>query len=288
MTLPRSRRRRALAVRVRRWTSATLPTLLISITLAAQQAPQQTPVFRGGITIVPLTVTVLDKNGKPVTDLKQSDFTVLEDGVAQQIKTFSAEELKAGEAPSEDSAVTLARPAPFSDAAPATRRAFLLVLGYGHVQATAKAADGALEFIRGRLLPQDLVAVVAFNRATTFSANHELVAAAVERFKDTHVGIVERIDVTIDATRLTFAQNGDRRVAALDFKAFCGDDRGAVVGEIDDTLDINLADGEYQRVLKSGFRTTVRVPVTGDAKYVKVLVYDFRADLLGTAAVKLK
>ena len=31
-----------------------------------QTPPQPRPTFRGGITIVPLNVTVLDKNGKPV------------------------------------------------------------------------------------------------------------------------------------------------------------------------------------------------------------------------------
>ena len=41
-----------------------------------QQAPQQPPVFRGGTTVVPLTVTVVDATGQPVKDLTPSDFTV--------------------------------------------------------------------------------------------------------------------------------------------------------------------------------------------------------------------
>ena len=55
---------------------------------SAQQPPQ--PTFRTGVTIVPVDVRVLDRNGKPVTDLKQSDFVVLEDGSPQDIRFFSA------------------------------------------------------------------------------------------------------------------------------------------------------------------------------------------------------
>ena len=177
---------------IRQHTSWSLA-VLVTAALGAQQTPQQTPVFRGGITIVPLTVTVLDKNGKPVTDLTQTDFTILEDGTKQQIKTFFADALRPQE-PTADSQSPAVPRSPFTQAKPANRRTFLLVLGYGHVQAPVKAADGALEFIRERLLPQDLVAVIAFNRATNFQTNHELAAATVERFKERHANIVERID----------------------------------------------------------------------------------------------
>src|SRR4051812_39821194 len=46
--------------------------------IQGQVAGQDQPVFRAGTTIVPLTVTVLDRNNHPVTDLKQGDFTILE------------------------------------------------------------------------------------------------------------------------------------------------------------------------------------------------------------------
>ena len=55
-------------------------TLIVGAVLFAQTpAQQQTPpVFRGGTTVVPLTVTVVDQSGAPVKDLKASDFTVYE------------------------------------------------------------------------------------------------------------------------------------------------------------------------------------------------------------------
>src|SRR5688500_15080928 len=45
-----------------------------------QQPPEgEQPVFRGGINFVRVDVIVTDKQGNPVTDLKQQDFEVAED-----------------------------------------------------------------------------------------------------------------------------------------------------------------------------------------------------------------
>ena len=41
-----------------------------------------------------MDVRVYDKSGKPVTDLKQSDFRVTEDGVPQTISDFSLEDVE--------------------------------------------------------------------------------------------------------------------------------------------------------------------------------------------------
>ena len=43
----------------------------------------------------------------------------------------------------------------------------------------------------------------------------------------------------------------------------------------------------HQRLLKDGIRYTGHVPITGDVKSVKVIVYDYRADLIGSAVVKI-
>src|SRR5580765_4288880 len=56
-----------------------------------QPPPQQPPLaYRTRTTLVPIDVRVLDKNGKPVTDLTEKDFIVFEDGIRQDIRTFSA------------------------------------------------------------------------------------------------------------------------------------------------------------------------------------------------------
>jgi len=60
---------------------------------SSDQAPGQkpTPAIRVTTQTVPLTVTVSDKKHNFITDLSQSDFRVLENGVPQDVRFFSAE-----------------------------------------------------------------------------------------------------------------------------------------------------------------------------------------------------
>src|SRR5438270_5818299 len=56
----------------------------------ATRSAQQVPVFRGGIDLVNVGVTVTDKKGSLVTDLTPDDFEIYEDGHKQTIRYFSA------------------------------------------------------------------------------------------------------------------------------------------------------------------------------------------------------
>src|SRR6187551_3204867 len=71
--------------------------------------PQTPPVFRGGTDVVPLTVTVTDKNGAPVRDLKASDFTVIENKSRREIVNFFPQELAPETGPVPVGEVTPAR-----------------------------------------------------------------------------------------------------------------------------------------------------------------------------------
>jgi hypothetical protein len=54
------------------------------------------------------------------------------------------------------------------------------------LQDPTKGLDATLRFVRDRLLPQDQVAVMAWNRATDFSADKTKAATIIERFKAKH------------------------------------------------------------------------------------------------------
>lgn len=53
------------------------------------QPPPQAPTFRAGVTLVTTDVIPRDAGGRFVSDLSKDNFTVLEDGVAQSIASFS-------------------------------------------------------------------------------------------------------------------------------------------------------------------------------------------------------
>jgi len=159
------------------------------------QVSQQTPqaAFRSRITMVPLDVRVLDRDGRPVTDLRQEDFTITEDGVSQAIRHFSTLSLTA-ETPATEAQPALRRvTATPADLAPQNRRVFLLVLGRGRMKGPSKELPALLDFLRTRLLPQDQVAVLAFNRATDFTTNHESLARFVDGYRDRHEKIEQML-----------------------------------------------------------------------------------------------
>ncbi len=181
-----------------RMRTAALAAMLAALAVAAhptlsaregQQQPQP-PVFRSAVTLVPIDVRVVDKTGRPVTDLKREEFTVIEDGVKQEIRHISLQTFATTDTAPGSKLQVKEEAISFE---PQANRIFLIVLGRGKLLEPSKAVDALLRFVRERLLPQDQVAVFAYNRATTFTSDHEQIARVIERFKTEH----EQIDFEI-------------------------------------------------------------------------------------------
>jgi Ca-activated chloride channel family protein len=70
---------------------------LLGSGFAGAQAPAPTPgrlaVFKTGVDVVNLAVTVTDPKGRFITDLGEGDFEVLEEGVPQPLTIFTREDL---------------------------------------------------------------------------------------------------------------------------------------------------------------------------------------------------
>ena len=164
--------------------------LLLPLITRAQQtpAPQRTPpLIRSQITAVPVDVRVLDRDGKPVTGLTAADFTVLEDGVPQVIRHFSERTFTPEPIPAGTPAMQPQLRAAGNDTAAASnRRVFLIILGRGRHQVVSKYVESLSEFIGKQLMPQDLVAVMAWNRATDFTNDHALIARILTRYRAEH------------------------------------------------------------------------------------------------------
>ncbi len=149
----------------------------------------QQPTFRGSTLVVPLDVRVTDRNGRPITDLTAADFTVIEDKIPQRITQFVVQTYE----PGEPKPLSIGTRFMDAQAAPPTQRTFLLVLGRGRLQYPGKGVDGAIHFVKNRLLPQDHVAVLALGRATPFTTDHGRILTVLERFKAQH----EDVEATI-------------------------------------------------------------------------------------------
>jgi VWFA-related protein len=179
-------------MRARRVPSTGLGILVLAAALAAQgpppaQAPPQP--FRSRVIVVPVDVRVVDRNGKPIADLKPEDFTVTEDGVPQTIVHFSFQTL------TPETGEVADRPPDFRQPLGETitaqnKRIFLIVLGTGRQVGPVKGVEAALKFMKERLLPQDQVAILAYNRATDFTTDHTRAIETLQRYREKH----ERIE----------------------------------------------------------------------------------------------
>ena len=62
--------------------------IAIGVVLATSQtaAQQPSPTFRGGIDVLTVEASVLDRDGKPITDLAAGDFIVTLDGKPRRVR----------------------------------------------------------------------------------------------------------------------------------------------------------------------------------------------------------
>ncbi len=163
--------------------------VLLLVALCQSPVPQtQAPVFKGRLDLIRTEVSVIaNKTGEPVTGLQQSDFTVSENGKPRDIASFVGMD-----------------PVGASTADPLKRRVFLIVFGGGYLPGPVKPFDGAIQFLRERALPTDLVAIMVWNRVTMLTTDHERLAALVDRirrlpedvFVSTYRDILKLRDVT--------------------------------------------------------------------------------------------
>jgi VWFA-related protein len=170
--------------------------LLGPLGASRQGAPQApAPSASKPLDLVPVNVHVIDKTGRPITDLKESDFTISENGSMQQIRYFSLQ------------AITAAAAEPGASLAPRTRitlapqnnRIFVIMLGRGRLEDASKALTSTIAFVR-KLLPQDQVALFAHNRALPFTTDHEKVVQALERCRKTHPDVDLEVDSQLGPT----------------------------------------------------------------------------------------
>jgi VWFA-related protein len=148
------------------------------------QAPQA--MFRSKISVVPVDVRIVDANGKPVAGLKAEEFVVIEDGVRQDVKHFQEYVILPGPLPATDTAPPLRGELAAAELAPPRGRTILILLGRGRLQEPSKGIDALLRFLREQLLPQDRVAIMAWNRATKFTTDHPKLVGLLNRLQEEH------------------------------------------------------------------------------------------------------
>lgn len=150
----------------RRLRPGVLPAALVvaGLAAAAVHAQDQQPVFRAGVDLVRVDVSVFDAQGRPVEDLQPADFHVEEDGVPQTVETVQFVRLDGQRASErEDSLEIRSREHAAAEAARDDVRLFAIFLDEYHVDKapviTQRLRHTLASFVK-QFGPNDLVAVM--------------------------------------------------------------------------------------------------------------------------------
>jgi VWFA-related protein len=180
----------------------------------AQTAQPQQGLYRFKVTsdLVLVSVTVRDKRGNLVRDLKQSDFTIAEDGKAQKISSFDIQDVQSyaegGPAQMEsqgkpEKVLTTAEqvtPDILRD-----RRLIVLFLDFTSMQPdeVERAMSSAEKFVEKQMTPADLVAVVTLGNTLKveqdFTADRDALTRVLRRVHGVDGQGFESTDMNADS-----------------------------------------------------------------------------------------
>jgi VWFA-related protein len=150
---------------------------------------QQPPVFRTGINFVRVDVILSDKSGAPITDLKETDFDVTEDGKPQKIETFKFIKLDGGvgDAVKEPPREIRTDYDEEMEAARDDVRLFAIFLDDYHVRrgSSMSVRKQLSTFVQNNLGPSDMIGVMYPLESTSsvrMTRNHSAVMRGLEGF----------------------------------------------------------------------------------------------------------
>ena len=172
--------------------------------LQAQTPQPQQPVFRAGIELVTVDVTVLDSNGRQVMDLAPADFQVEIDGDRRQVTSAeyvrSVDPLRViGTAPKvvlpdETFSSSNAKGAP-------SGRLIMILVDQGNIRTgSARAVMNSAKRFVDTLTPEDRVAVVAIpgpGELVDFTNNHDRVREALLRIVGQASALRSRFNLSV-------------------------------------------------------------------------------------------
>ncbi|MEO5924034.1 MAG: VWA domain-containing protein [Bryobacteraceae bacterium] len=176
-----------------------------------EAAPEGAPLFRSSSQLVVVNVSVKDKDGKFMSDLKASDFTVTEDGKPQALRVFEFQRLEAvvlapptliSRPPAEASTAPAVKPAVSVSFAPPPpgevghKDKRLLVLFFDQagmpVADQIRSQQAAVKFITGQMTEADMVAVMTYttdlNLLQDFTSDREILLSVINKLIAGDVG----------------------------------------------------------------------------------------------------
>src|SRR3954447_10505229 len=223
--------------------------LLLAVGASAQeqQPPQQPPrtTFKSTVDLVPVDVNVLDKSGRPVSDLTSTDFSLTVDGQPRRIAStqFISVERAVESAPPKNYEYT-------SNGGSSAARLVMIVIDADNIGAgRGKPAIEAAQRFIARLNPADRVALVTIpgagpqidftsNRAIVQTLLDQVVGQATEPMGPRRVGVSEALAFERN-DETTIQSVVDRECSAYPTAAIRESCQQQLAGEADQVLSFS-------------------------------------------------
>ncbi len=180
--------------------------ILLTALLAVQPMlpQQQRTTFSSTTNVVIVNVTVLDRNGQPIENLKKDDFILYEDGKPQKLQAVDLQRLnskvlaplKEGEVPAppsepkgynpeaEKAAVRNSMLTKYQD-----RRLMIMLFDFSSMQPAEqiRAKDAAIKFLTAQMTASDTVSVMVFGTSLQtvqdFTSDRDLLINTINKFR---------------------------------------------------------------------------------------------------------
>jgi VWFA-related protein len=194
-------------------------TVFLTLCLAGQ--PQEITTFKTTTKLVVVDVFVRGKDGKAIANLKKEDFTLLENGKAQEIAVFEFQRIAEETAqPAALVATPAAAPPPAAAPAPAMaaptnainvqtagkvqyqdKRLLVLFFDFSSMQPQEqiRAQQSALKFLAEQMTPSDMVSIMTLGAsvqvAQDFTADRDRLTRVINSF---HIGESSELSIEAD------------------------------------------------------------------------------------------
>jgi hypothetical protein len=90
------------------------------------------------------------------------------------------------------------------------------------------------------------------------------------------------IDAFIDPGALAMSVQNGEHLGSLDIAIVGRDANGQVVGQHYQRADLKISEEVWQKIAKTGIPYNVRLEISAGVRQVRLMVYDYKADLVGS------
>ncbi len=242
------------------------------------------------VRMIPIDVIVTDKDNVPVLDLKKEDFTILENGIPQEIQNFSIQTLPATPGSGQSASVVyLLGYYPKEDVIAGQERQLSVRVSRPGLSLTFRDQS----FVSDPTRSWGQQAQLAFERIIEAGRMSEEISDIP--FEITLLEAITRegqpqvkIELKIDARQIKFTKENDLYSDRLRVAFLQANSEGSFQFDTWGTVTLNMLEPEYRRVSRSKITFTTQIPLFSPGRKLKIVVYDEGGEKLGSKVVSVQ